>query len=176
MGIWRNKDLQRAWQRKRYAERRVFILEYKKEYNGCKKCGWNKRYEVLEFHHINKKRKKFNINGNYIANCSMERLKKEILKCDLLCPNCHAIFHYNEKDWFKELGKRNKKKERIYILSSNTLILNKKIKKLVSNGIKRGMTGYKISKKYKLNKQTVYNHINKIKKHKSKPPYNARLV
>ena len=55
----------------------------------CKKCGWYGNQAALQFHHL--RGKDFTI-GN-VANKSWDSIKKEIVKCVLLCANCHAIEH-----------------------------------------------------------------------------------
>ncbi len=66
-----------------------FIYQYKKK-RGCKKCGYNKYPEILEFHH-NKGIKKFKISSQ--NHLSVKLVKLEIKKCIVLCPNCHRIIH-----------------------------------------------------------------------------------
>lgn len=64
------------------------VKEYMQNYklsNGCKFCGYNKYAIALEFHH-NGEDKEFNI-----GSCQdLEKIKKEMKKCTLLCKNCHA--------------------------------------------------------------------------------------
>ncbi len=91
-----NKEDQRAWQRKKYRERRIFILDYKLNSGGCVFCGWDEHKEILQFHHKNKKQKKFMIAGHALSNNSLEKIKKEMKKCYLLCPNCHVWEHYKD--------------------------------------------------------------------------------
>ena len=55
----------------------------------CKKCGYDKCINALEFHHRKKKKKEFEIN----CKLSLERLIEEAKKCDLLCANCHREEH-----------------------------------------------------------------------------------
>ena len=70
--------------------RKEWINDFKKE--GCLKCG-EKRYHVLDFHHLNPSKKDFPISG---ASYSYKKLKQEIEKCAVLCSNCHRDFHYLE--------------------------------------------------------------------------------
>ena len=57
----------------------------------CKNCGYSKNFAALEFHHKEPKLKNFRITErNYIAK---EKLRCEILKCDILCSNCHRELH-----------------------------------------------------------------------------------
>lgn len=69
--------------------RAKFIQELKIE--GCKKCG-DKRYYVIDFHHIDPSKKNFSI-----SDVSVKLIKEEVKKCILLCSNCHREFHFLEK-------------------------------------------------------------------------------
>jgi hypothetical protein len=67
------------------------------DYKGgkCLMCGYNKNIpRAYDFHHRNPKDKEFTISKYSILN--MEKLKKEVDKCDLLCRNCHAELHDEE--------------------------------------------------------------------------------
>ena len=57
----------------------------------CSVCGYNRCVDALEFHHENPIEKEFKIgSGNTI---SWKEYKKEVLKCMLLCSNCHKEIH-----------------------------------------------------------------------------------
>ena len=58
----------------------------------CSKCGYNKCFAALEFHHRDPSTKDFTLSHNGGAP-SFERLKAEADKCDLLCANCHREEH-----------------------------------------------------------------------------------
>lgn len=60
----------------------------------CSKCGYNKNYSALHFHHL--RDKLFNLDSRNIGNKSMESLLLELDKCILLCANCHAEEHNPE--------------------------------------------------------------------------------
>lgn len=45
----------------------------------------------MHFHHV-RGTKKFNINKGRVST-SIKELLAEIEKCDLVCPNCHALIH-----------------------------------------------------------------------------------
>jgi len=84
-----NKELQcrkAIYNKKRTKEdNRNYILEYLNK-NPCKICG-ESDILVLEFDHlINKKN---NISEMISGGHSLETLKKEIEKCQVLCANCH---------------------------------------------------------------------------------------
>jgi len=58
----------------------------------CSKCGYNKNYAALHFHHL--KDKSFPLDARHIGNSSLKKLELELKKCILLCANCHAEEHY----------------------------------------------------------------------------------
>lgn len=60
---------------------------------NCVSCGWNKHLEILHFHHPKKENKE----GDVSHISSLTKLKKEMEKCILLCPNCHYWLHYQEQ-------------------------------------------------------------------------------
>lgn len=60
--------------------------------NGCSLCGYSKCNSALEFHHLDPKVKDKNI-SIAVKTCGLERLKKEISKCILVCSNCHKEIH-----------------------------------------------------------------------------------
>jgi hypothetical protein len=55
-------------------------------------CAW-----LIEYHHRDPELKEdevaFLVGGGY----SIERIEREMAKCDPLCPNCHRKFHWEEK-------------------------------------------------------------------------------
>lgn len=84
--------------RRRARERRQrFLFEY---YNthSCVDCG-EKDPVVLEFDHIGEKYKGIAIMVN--RGLSMERLKKEIAKCEVVCANCHKRRTAMKFKWYK---------------------------------------------------------------------------
>lgn len=66
-------------------KRKMSLIEYKG--GKCIRCGYNKYSGALEFHHRNPDEKEFNL--SQFRNSALERLIKEVDKCDLLCANCH---------------------------------------------------------------------------------------
>ena len=73
-------------------DRRAELQEWYTNYKAtlhCKNCGeW--RPECLQFHHLNPSEKEFNVSEWIRNGISLERLKAEVTKCDVLCANCHA--------------------------------------------------------------------------------------
>lgn len=79
---------------KRKKDLREEFNEYKKTL-CCSKCGENRWY-VLDFHHRNPKEKDTEVSYMIGSGRSIESIKKEIEKCDVLCANCHREIHYIE--------------------------------------------------------------------------------
>jgi len=71
---------------------KIKLVDYKG--GNCEKCGYNKCIDALEFHHLDPSEKDFSISDK---SWSLERLKKEVDKCILICANCHRELHYNLK-------------------------------------------------------------------------------
>ena len=69
-------------------------LDVIKEELGCLRCGI-KDSRVLDFHHRDATEKSFGIARR--RDSSMEKLKTEIEKCDVLCSNCHRITEYEKR-------------------------------------------------------------------------------
>ncbi len=63
---------------------------------SCIKCGYNKCFRSLDFHHRDPLQKDFSIGesrgGKKIVR-NWEKLTPELDKCDLLCRNCHGEVH-----------------------------------------------------------------------------------
>ena len=74
---------------RRKAEKRLQIRAYKKEV-GCSSCGYKDNPDILHFHHRDPSTKVNNVSR--MLN-SMEKIKAEIEKCDLLCISCHHKHH-----------------------------------------------------------------------------------
>lgn len=68
--------------------KKLALVEYKG--GQCERCGYSKCIHALEFHHLNPSEKDFNISS---SSKSVEELKKEADKCQLLCANCHREVH-----------------------------------------------------------------------------------
>lgn len=69
------------------------------EYKGgkCIRCGYCKDCPpAYDFHHKDPTKKDFQISGACIG---LEKMKKEVDKCDLVCRNCHAEIH--DEAWSK---------------------------------------------------------------------------
>ena len=101
------RTYQRSWHQRhrgkrlaRMYERKAAIHDYiqnMKNQLHCVDCS-QRHPATLHFHHLNSEDKVFSI--SYAANrgFSLDRIKKEIDKCIVLCANCHAIRHYNMRN------------------------------------------------------------------------------
>ena len=85
------KSKVRASQRVRYRDKVIYIYTWKAA-AGCQNCD-EKHIACLEFHHPIPKEKEFHVS----ANLSWANLKKEILKCIVLCANCHRLAHAEQE-------------------------------------------------------------------------------
>jgi len=68
--------------------RKIELVNYKG--GCCEKCGYDNSMNALQFHHINPENKDFTIGGR---NYSIDKMKREVDKCVLLCSNCHVETH-----------------------------------------------------------------------------------
>lgn len=59
----------------------------------CQRCGWSGHPATFAFHHVRGK-KEFQI--GHAANRRWELVKKELMKCKLLCLNCHGLQHHSQ--------------------------------------------------------------------------------
>lgn len=79
----------------RLRENKKRALEYKG--GKCIRCGYNKCYGALDFHHKNPKEKDINFK-KIKCRKNFEEIKQELDKCILLCANCHREEHYNKNN------------------------------------------------------------------------------
>tara|TARA_R110002050_G_C8699449_1_gene494637 strand:+ start:179 stop:571 length:393 start_codon:yes stop_codon:yes gene_type:complete len=82
--------------KKEYNAQKKALLNFVKIKAGCAECGYNKHPQALTFDHIDPSTKSIFIAdyGNY----GWEKLLTEILKCRVLCANCHNIHSANSVD------------------------------------------------------------------------------
>lgn len=71
----------------RFSKNREYVNTYKLS-SGCHVCGYNKHHAALDFDHIDRHSKKFNI-ASRVLSLSLESLKLEMSKCKVICANCH---------------------------------------------------------------------------------------
>jgi hypothetical protein len=78
----------------RKADRLAQVNMYKTE-AGCKVCG-ERRAWCLDFHHRDPDTKSFQLQHREMLR-RWDVIVEEMLKCDVLCANCHRDHHYQEK-------------------------------------------------------------------------------
>jgi hypothetical protein len=83
----RNKDLVSVRQKQRKNSIRKFVEEHKEQNSECADCGISYPPHMLDFDHLGDK--EFGIAHAVHLNKSLEDLKKEIDKCEIVCANCH---------------------------------------------------------------------------------------
>jgi len=94
----RKKQIARAVVETRWRNK-MRLITYKG--GKCEKCGYDKPItNAYHFHHKNPDEKEFTV-SRYMSR-SLDRLKKEVDKCSLLCANCHAEEHDEEYQLSRE--------------------------------------------------------------------------
>jgi hypothetical protein len=76
-----------------FRQQRRRWLQQIKVTRGCVDCGYNTHPEALEFDHVGTD-KRFMLSRQWH---SLEELKAEIEKCEVVCANCHRIRTYNRR-------------------------------------------------------------------------------
>ena len=137
---YKNEEKQKASQKKYYLENKAKYVEERKirrrrnkEYveslkTQCSSCGLDDKM-CLDFHHLDSKFK----NVSQLVNdaTTLEKIKCEIDKCDVLCANCHKKHHLAEElsdgsDWVGFNKSRIEKRKWFIdlILNSNCINCN----------------------------------------------------
>lgn len=109
MKKWREENCDEAYWKERYAnlskERRSAVVEASKKSRArnrlyvqeakrgpCVDCGKTFDPDCMDFDHIASRGEKlFNVGNLGGSACSIELIKTEILKCDLVCACCHRL-------------------------------------------------------------------------------------
>ena len=94
------KKTEKKWQAKcrscfneycveRWKKRKIQAIEYMG--GKCQKCGYNKFYGALEFHHLDPNEKDYD--WGKLRKRNWSDIKLELDKCVCLCANCHRETH-----------------------------------------------------------------------------------
>ena len=83
--------------------RRYYWLRKYMQAKGCNHCGYNERWEALQWDHIVPVGSKGIRPGNYMLR-RLPVLFAEIRKCQILCANCHSIKTIESKDYGKNIS------------------------------------------------------------------------
>lgn len=94
-----NTDKCKDLAKKNRQQQRVNLREYveKIKTNPCHDCGRIYPTPVMEFDHV-REEKIDNISSMVSRGVTLEILREEIAKCDLVCANCHRIRTMNRVD------------------------------------------------------------------------------
>ena len=106
----RNKALFSSRIRDRRNKARLFILNYKIENNTCADCKISYPPHILQFDHL--RNKTFQISGQGIKEKSIDQIKEEIKKCEIVCANCHS-----HRTYMRSIGKSKAGTKRIELSS-----------------------------------------------------------
>jgi hypothetical protein len=83
------KKLRNIRRKKELLRRKQWAVNYLG--GKCKKCNYDKCLSALTFHHKNPDEKEYEI--GQMMDWQIDRIIKELKKCDLLCFNCHMELH-----------------------------------------------------------------------------------
>lgn len=81
---------------KRWVETKIKAIEYKG--SECEHCSISYPtvpYSVFDFHHTNPLEK--DVDWTKLRKRSWKKIKFELNKCQLLCSNCHRIYHHENR-------------------------------------------------------------------------------
>lgn len=91
---YRNRDRCR----RSVLERKNRIIDVFRELKAALSCSCGQNHPAtLQFHHRDAGQKVMDVAVMIRRGWSVEKIKEEIEKCDILCANCHAILHYQER-------------------------------------------------------------------------------
>jgi hypothetical protein len=88
-------DIYKTEKNRAGSHRKIMILKEIGVFK-CDRCGYSgKNFASLDFHHVDRKNKKFKIAG--AARVTIEEIIDETKKCRVICKNCHRDKHFNRK-------------------------------------------------------------------------------
>lgn len=77
---------------RRLSKKKILVSEMG---GKCEKCGYNRSIKALQFHHKNPHKKEYTISER--QDFSIEKVRREVRKCVLVCANCHFEIHESLK-------------------------------------------------------------------------------
>lgn len=93
----KNKEQKQAYKTIYGRKRKEQLIELKG--GECVSCGIKYNGEnsaIFDLHHRDKKEKSFVLNTSTLINYKWEKILTEAEKCDLMCSNCHRLYHFWE--------------------------------------------------------------------------------
>lgn len=86
-----NNSYMKEYVSSRYIRLKIDAINYKG--GKCIKCGYDRCYAAMDFHHRDPNGKEYS--WNKLRKRSWEAIKNELDKCDLLCATCHREIHFD---------------------------------------------------------------------------------
>jgi hypothetical protein len=89
--LWhqRNKDIRRQRIKNRRSSKRQYIKSIKELNNTCPGCNVSYPWYILDFDHLPSHKKSFNLSSSGLRDKTIEEIMNEVLKCQIICSNCH---------------------------------------------------------------------------------------
>lgn len=85
-----------CWNKRTSKRTKDNVKIIKEEFGGkCSVCGYDKCMDALQFHHLDPAEKEFSLSTMRQAN--LDKIRKEMEKCILVCANCHYEIHEKQK-------------------------------------------------------------------------------
>lgn len=96
---WYQKNKEKTLAKNKRNSQKIleWLQNYKAEH-GCHECGYNEHSCALDFHHVDESKKDFALNLAQRKRYGMERIRKEVAKCIVLCANCHRVHHHKKEE------------------------------------------------------------------------------
>lgn len=110
-----------------------------KENTPCADCGKHYSYWVMDFDHV---RGEKTINLSKLQNCSINRIKEEIAKCDVVCACCHRIRTWTRKSNLVEELKTDRDSSSSSVEIIDIELSHVKLKKANTEEIRKILTDY----------------------------------
>lgn len=109
--------------------KRLYVMLVKN--NPCCDCGKKYHYSQMQLDHIEERGEKiFEINSRAFSGKSIDDIKEELKKCDLLCSNCHSLrtflrkINQQQKDFINNKDLNNLTNEDIIKIYENNCKIN----------------------------------------------------
>lgn len=85
-----------CWNKRTSQRSKDNVKIIKEEFGGkCTVCGYDKCMDALQFHHLDPSQKEFALSSMRQGN--LDKIRKEMAKCILVCANCHYEIHAKQK-------------------------------------------------------------------------------
>lgn len=89
-----------AQKRLRRIRAKAYVTRYLEDH-PCLRCG-EADVRVLTFHHREPEHKSYKVSTMISRGMDLPLIAQEIAKCDVLCSNCHLIYHDEEREAHRE--------------------------------------------------------------------------